>query len=114
MFTCRAGRTVYFDVDDTLLEWISCNKTDSNAIKVRNNGHTFYKRALCANIEALKDHSHAGHVVIVWSAGGVEWATAVILSLGLEKYVDAILTKPDWYYDDKGAEHWLPERQFKQ
>lgn len=114
MFTCKAGRTVYFDCDDTILEWKSCNKTDDNAIKVRNNGHTFYKRAIRANIEALKDHSYAGHVVIVWSAGGAEWATNVVIALGLEKYVDVVLTKPDWYYDDKGAEHWLPERQFKE
>lgn len=113
MFTCKAGRTSYFDCDDTLLEWESCSKHDENAVQVRNNGHIFYKRAIHPNINALKDHSHAGHIVIVWSAGGVEWATSVIRALKLEDYVDVILTKPDWYYDDKGAEHWLPERQFK-
>ena len=113
MFTCKAGRTTYFDVDDTLLKWESCEKHEQNAIEVSNNGHVFYKKAIVANVNALKDHSRAGHIVVVWSAGGVEWATAVVLSLGLESFVDVILTKPDWYYDDQDATHWLPERQFK-
>ncbi len=113
MFTCKAGRTTYFDVDDTLLEWQSCGENDEDAVKVSNNGHIFYKKAIYPNINALKDHSRAGHIVIVWSAGGVEWATAVVEALEIEKYVDVVLTKPDWYYDDKEADHWLPERQFK-
>jgi len=113
MHACKAGRTVYVDVDDTLLEWQSCTEHDTDAVKVYNNDHVFYKRAIYPNINALKDHSHAGHVVIVWSAGGVEWATSVIKALGIEKYVDIVLTKPDWYYDDQDADHWLPERQFK-
>ena len=114
MFSCRSGRTAYFDVDDTLLEWQSCNKSDENAVKVVNNGHIFYKKAIWANIKALKDHSHAGHIVIVWSKGGVDWANAVIHALSLEKYVDVALTKPDWYYDDQEATHWMPEVQFKE
>lgn len=114
MFTCKSGRTTYFDVDDTLLEWKSCDEHTKDAVKVRNNGHVFYKRAILANINALKDHSRAGHIVIVWSAGGVEWATAVVEALQLKDFVDVILTKPDWYYDDKDASHWLPERQFKE
>jgi len=113
MLTIKAGRTAYFDVDDTLLKWESCSKHENNAVKVINNGHTFYKQAIYPNVEALKDHSQAGHVVVVWSAGGVEWAESVIHALRLEKYVDIVLTKPDWYYDDKEADHWLPERQFK-
>ena len=113
MFIGKPGRTAYFDVDDTLLEWVSCNEHDVNAVEVNNNGHIFYKKAIIANINGLREHSHAGHVVIVWSKGGVEWATNVIKALNLEAYVDVILTKPDWYYDDMPAEHWLPERQFK-
>lgn len=113
MFACKAGRTVYFDVDDTLLQWESCLEHDIDSIKVESNGHTFYKRAILPNVNALIDHSHAGHIVVVWSAGGVEWATSVIKALNIEKYVDVVLTKPDWYYDDQDADHWLPERQFK-
>jgi len=112
MFTCKAGKTVYFDVDDTLLEWKTCSKHDENAVQVRSNGHIFWKKAIYSNISGLIDHSHAGHVVVIWSQGGVEWATCVIEALNIEKYVDVVLTKPDWIYDDKDAEHWMPERQF--
>lgn len=114
MFTIRSARTAFFDVDDTLLEWQSCGQHEENAIRIVNNGHTFYKKAIWPNVNGLKDHAHAGHVVIIWSAGGVDWATSVIKALKLEKYVDIILTKPDWYYDDKEAQYWLPERQFKE
>ncbi|MHA1676319.1 MAG: hypothetical protein ACTSU6_03995 [Candidatus Njordarchaeales archaeon] len=113
MFVSRAGRTVYFDLDDTLLEWYSCDKDDILAVEVVNNGHTFYKRAITANIESLKEHSHAGHIVVIWSKGGVEWANTAIMALNLEDYIDIVLTKPDWYYDDIDVAHWLPERQFK-
>lgn len=113
MYTCKPGQIVYFDVDDTILSWESCNKHDENAVKVINNGHIFYKKAIWSNVQALKDHSYAGHVVVVWSKGGVEWASSAIQALNLTDHVDVVLTKPDWYYDDQGAEHWLPERQFK-
>ena len=114
MMTFKERKTVYFDVDDTLLEWKTCKKTDKNAIKVVNNGHTFYKRAIYPNINGLKAHFLAGHLVVVWSAGGSSWAETVIKALKLQKYVNVILTKPDFYYDDKEVSHWFPkECQFK-
>jgi len=112
MHVCRSGQIVYFDIDDTLLEWKSCEEHDPGAVKVENNGHIFYKKQIKGNLDSLKEHAHAGHVVVVWSQGGSDWAASVVKALGIEKYVDVILTKPDWYYDDKDAEHWLPERQF--
>lgn len=114
MFISKVGKTVYFDCDDTLLEWQSCNKDDQRAIKMSNeNNFTFYKKTIDANIEALKEHANAGHIVVVWSKGGVAWAANIVKTLGLEDYVDVVLSKPDWYYDDMDAQYWLPERQFK-
>ena len=113
MFTCKPGRVTYFDVDGTLLEWPICEENDEGAVKVENNGHIFYKKAIPANVAALIEHSYAGHVIVVWSKGGVEWATTVVKALNLEDNVDIILTKPDWFYDDEDPEHWLPERQFR-
>ena len=114
MITFKERKTVFFDCDDTLLEWNTCKKGDNNAVKIVNNGHTFYKKAIVPNVEALKSHFLAGHLVVVWSAGGATWAETIIKSLGLNKYVNIIINKPDFYYDDKEASHWLPERQFKQ
>jgi phosphoserine phosphatase len=96
------GKTAFFDCDDTLLEWKTCDENEKDAIRiVMSDSRVFYKRALMANIEALKLHSLAGHVVVVWSAGGADWAEAIIHSLNLTDYVSLIIGKPDFYYDDK-------------
>jgi phosphoserine phosphatase len=114
MVTFKERKTVYFDVDDTLLEWKSCRKNAKNAVRIENNGHVFYKRAIVPNVEGLKAHSLAGHLVVIWSAGGSSWAETVVRALKLQKYVNVILTKPDYYYDDKEVSHWFPaEAQFK-
>ena len=114
MVTFKERKTVYFDVDDTLLEWKTCKRSDKDAVKIVNNGHTFYKKAIVPNVEGLKAHSLAGHLVVVWSAGGATWAETVVRALKLQKFVNVILTKPDYYYDDKTADHWMPaEAQFK-
>lgn len=113
MITFKERKTVYFDCDDTLLEWKTCNETTTGAIKIENNGHEFYKKVIFENVEALIDHSMAGHVIVVWSAGGSTWAETIVKALGIENYVDVVLNKPDFYYDDKDPSHWLPERQFK-
>ena len=114
MKTFKERKTVYFDVDDTLLSWAVCDKGDKDAVLINNNGHKFYKKAIYPNIEAIREHHRAGHLVVVWSAGGAGWAEVVIKSLKLTNYVDLILTKPDYYYDDKDAIEWFPkEAQFK-
>ena len=114
MQTFKERKTVYFDVDDTLLEWDTCRKNDPDAVKIENNGHVFYKKAIQPNIKNLKSHFLAGHLVVVWSAGGAAWAETVVKALKLQKYVNIILTKPDYYYDDKDATEWFPkERQFR-
>ncbi len=114
MVTFKERKTVYFDIDDTLLEWYTCHKDEENATLIKNNGHSFYKKAIVPNIRALKAHARAGHLVVVWSAGGSGWAECVIKALGLQQYVNLILTKPDYYYDDQPAVAWFPkEAQFK-
>lgn len=98
------------------MEWQTCKKGDKNAVKIVNNGHTFYKRKIQANINGLKAHFLAGHMVVVWSAGGASWAETAIRALRLTKHINVILTKPDYYYDDddKACTEWIPlEAQFK-
>jgi hypothetical protein len=52
------------------------------------------------HIQKLKEHADRNHFIVVWSAGGYEWAEAVVKGLGLNLYVDLIITKPRWAWDD--------------
>jgi phosphoserine phosphatase len=63
-------------------------------------------------IEQLKKHKIRGHTIIVWSAGGSKWAAEAIKFLELEAYVDLVIEKPRWMYDDKQAEEFMPRSQY--
>jgi hypothetical protein len=49
---------------------------------------------------------------VAWSASGASWADAVVTALGLRPYILCSLTKPNFYYDDKLAEHFMKQRYF--
>jgi phosphoserine phosphatase len=112
MFVLQKGRVAYFDVDDTLLEWDESKNKD--AITINLNGMVSKKLPLKKNIQELIKQYKSGTRIIVWSASGACWAESVVKALNLEEYVDAILTKPDRYYDDKDVLEWFPQRRFYQ
>jgi len=62
------------------------------------------------HIKILKDRKARGSFIVVWSAGGYAWANAVVKALGLEEYVDLVMTKPHAYVDDKQAAEIMGER----
>ena len=45
-------------------------------------------------------HRSRDHTIVVWSAGGYKWAEAAVKALGLTKFVDVVMCKPSWIYDD--------------
>lgn len=77
------------DVDDTLVKWKGTSYTPMQK-----------------NVNSLIRHHKRGHKVIVWSAGGMEWARKVVQELGLEQYVHMVCEKPRWLLDDKDASEW--------
>ena len=89
---------VMFDVDDTLVTW----KLDSSlpTVTIKNNNINTKFNLCYKNIDSLKKHAARGHTIIVWSAGGSDWAEDVVKALQLEEYVDIIIPKPSWFYDD--------------
>jgi hydroxymethylpyrimidine pyrophosphatase-like HAD family hydrolase len=89
--------TVYFDVDDTLVIW---------------EGQQY--RPHLKHINALKQHALRGHFVVVWSAGGFDWAHRIVNELNLINYVDAVMSKPKWIYDDMDPNNWTTRIYIKE
>lgn len=96
--------TVAFDVDETLVLW---NPVGSEPPEGSFLLGDISVRPHKVHIERLKLHKRQGHIVIVWSQGGSEWARDVVKLLQLEEFVDHCLTKPTWYYDDLDANRFM-------
>jgi hypothetical protein len=93
--------TVFCDVDDTLVLWDSKNPNmEIKGIPVEIHH---------VHVEKLKQFAARGHFIVVWSAGGYEWAANVVKLLGLEETVDLVIAKPRWFFDDLRAEEFMPE-----
>lgn len=104
--------TVYFDVDDTLVMWhgnVVKPKSSEGTVTLKDprDGSTLFLKVHDEHVEMLKGHKMRGHSVVVWSAGGADWAEYVIKELKLESYVDVIMSKPNWWYDDLLAKEIL-------
>lgn len=89
MIKLKKPVVVCIDVDDTLAVW---------------NGDIYYEHEEVAN--QLKRHHLRGHYVIVWSAGGVDWAERVVKEFRLEEHVDLVMAKPSFMWDDKDPKEW--------
>lgn len=106
---------VYFDVDDTLVSWNHGYFYREGTVEFTcpHNQELLYLEVISDHVEALKAHKLRGHTVIIWSAGGADWAEEVARVLGLTKYVDAFASKPTWFYDDIPAKEFMPEMNRK-
>lgn len=60
----------------------------------------------------LQEEHQRKSFVIVWSRSGWEWAHNCVVALGLEEYVDQVMSKPTAYFDDSPVEQWLKDRVF--
>lgn len=94
----------YFDVDDTILIWDqSLDHPDGFYID------DIFVVPHKKHIEQLKKHKARDHTIVVWSAGGANWAKKAVELLQLEPYVDFVLAKPSWFYDDKKPDEFMNE-----
>jgi len=111
MISLEDKNTIFFDVDDTLVMWDFGKYPNSQNKKIEFIKHGYSTNYLIPHtkhIQALKDHYINGHIVVVWSAGGAEWAKCVVLGLGLESFVHLTMSKPTWYYDDLNPLDFMP------
>lgn len=124
MIVVPCVNSAWFDVDDTLIMWKSSEKakekygieiTCPESLIMNEDGELVAGGSWTvkvvphrSHIEQLKLHKSRGHLIVVWSAGGWDWANAAVKALGLEKYVDVVMSKPTWTYDDKKPEEFMP------
>lgn len=109
-FIFKENHVVCFDVDDTLVIWNI--KNPENTIPFNNYGTLQPLEPHIEHINQLKYFSRRNWFVIVWSQGGFEWADEVVNTLGLKPYVNLVLAKPKFYYDDLNCIHWLGNPEF--
>lgn len=112
-------KAVYSDVDNTLIfseeEWPGYTHLPGMLI----NSRRFAVNT--ALLTVLQDCHARGHQIVLWSAGGRDWAKRVIVELNRGNFVsnkfinDTIcLSKPDFLFDDKDPSTWLPMTDFVQ
>jgi len=110
-FKVESGPTAFFDVDDTLLMWTlpeGVEMNDDRLVSVNCNEMSDRLFPNKYNIDLLINFAKRGHNVVVWSGGGADWAEAVVEALGLNKYVKAVMNKPQYYSDDiANPKEWI-------
>lgn len=112
MITLPCNQPTFFDVDDTLVRWNYHAKPFEGSVRVECHGFVHYVEPLLTHVNQLKAHKARGHTIIVWTKGGAAWGSAVIKALGLEEFVDLVIEKPQWCYDDTEYSDFLPKRYF--
>ena len=94
---------VHFDVNNTLATKTKEKQDDS--VDIDGTWHS----PITKNIELLKKLKSEGKHIAVWSKDGHRYAELAVKALKLANYVDAVLSKPDGYVDDKDASKWMGE-----
>ena len=102
---------VAFDIDDTLVSWEAYGQFKEGMVEFEDpaTGGSLWLEVIWEHVEAIKSHHVRGHTIVLWSAGGADWAEEVAKKLGIRKYVHAFMSKPNWYYDDIPSSEFLPE-----
>lgn len=106
--------TSYWDIDDTLVFWhndVNDDPKDYDTI-INVNGFDNHVKIHWKHVNQLKRFKMRGYNVVVWSKAGSDWAERVIKTLELDKYVDIILPKPLFYFDDQDSANWMGERRY--
>ena len=108
MYKVPCGPTIFCDVDDTLVMWSIPDNWNKDLVTVECRGHISHLAPNDHNINLLKKMAKRGHYVVVWSAGGADWAEAVVKALNLEEFVEVVTGKPTYYIDDKAnPKDWI-------
>lgn len=111
----RHEQIIAFDIDDTLVFYEPESVTEKSALKPVMITDPYDESLIKAyahnsHIKLLKDKKARGAYILVWSQSGYRWAEAVIMALGLQSYVDQVMSKPTAYVDDLPCNEWMGAR----
>ena len=99
-FKVKDGGVYASDCDDTLVMWNIPPGYKGELLKVYTNGHIEECIVNKPAVEHLKKMKRRSFSVVVWSAGGSDWAEAVVKALKIEDFVDVVMPKIDYHLDD--------------
>lgn len=101
MIVIPNDKSAFFDCDETLVIW-DFDRNLYTGIRITSPDGLVSEMVNphIGHIKKLKEHKLRGQLVVVWSAGGYAWAETVVKALGLENYVDYVMAKPAWAWDD--------------
>lgn len=111
-FKLSDKRTIYCDVDDTLIMW-DADPFDASSKVLTLVGGNITVSLHKVHIQLVKDLYAIGWNVVVWSQGGSDHAEAVVKQIGLENHVHVITSKPESYIDDIPFEQQYIKRIYK-
>jgi phosphoserine phosphatase len=89
-----------FDCDMTLIDYDIDGRDKADLVKMGLN-------PIKKHIQTLINMKAGDFYIIVWSASGSAWAKHVVEKLGLNDYVDLVISKPRFYTDDEDARNWM-------
>ena len=96
----KDGNVYASDVDDTLVMWGDPDNYPGRTVTITTHGFPETAAINEFALEHLKKMKRRGYAVVVWSAGGSDWAEAVVKALDIEEYVDLVMPKIDDHLDD--------------
>ena len=115
--TIRSERTIFVDIDDTLV----MHEADKDIPGAQ---YALIKDPVTAGIIRLRinepmlrlvhEELSRGSQVFIWSRGGYQWAENVAVALALDAFLKDIyiLTKPFAYFDDSDVSSWMKDRVY--
>lgn len=99
----KSDNIMAIDIDETL---IMLKQKGGLPVKIGRGKRSWIAVKHGPHINEIKKFSARGHLVIAWSQGGYKWATKAIKALKLEPWVDIVMSKPKWCFDDKPFDQW--------
>lgn len=105
MKVIEGENNIFFDIDGTLVLYQVAHS--KNMVELDYYGE---KRVLIPHeqhVSFLKACKARGFNIFLWSNNGYRWAKEAAIKLGLEPYVDFVLSKPQKIVDDEKVSRWL-------